>query len=272
MIGAAGCNSDSTPDAIFSGPMALPSPTPSIGFPRPSENPPSSTLSPPEPVRVWEKDALIYNGSATATGGAEAIVAILDSVGMTYDLVGSSALNSMPAEDMKKYGTWIWPGGYAGQMSASLTRATRDRIQSSVIRDGVSFVGFCAGAFIAVSPDTSWGFSLIDRPTLPYYYLEDMGVSAAMVGVEGWNGQGRKLLWWGGPKLTGFSEEETLARYAETQEPAITQSHLSSGAKVILAGPHPEAPESWRTQLGLRDSDGMDQDIAPEMFQRALEP
>jgi len=191
---------------------------------------------------------------------------------MTYDLVGSSTLNSMSAEDMRKYGTWIWPGGYAGQMSASLTRATRDRIQLSVIQDGVSFVGFCAGAFIAVSPDTTWGFSLIDRPTLPYYYLEDIGVSASMVGIDGWNGQSRNLLWWGGPKLTGFSEEETLARYSQTQEPAITQSQLPSGAKVILAGPHPEAPESWRTKLGLRDSDGMDQDIALEMFQRALEP
>jgi glutamine amidotransferase-like uncharacterized protein len=242
----------------------------------PVEDRESPSLPLPEDLstRKWAVDALIYQGTATATGGAEAIVSILKNAGYTYRVVTSSELNALSSEELKEFGTIIWPGGYAGQMSRSLTKDTRDRLSAAVRVDGVSFVGFCAGAFIAVSPDTDWGLSVIQSETLPYYHLEDEGVAYAMVELAGWDGPplSRSVLWWGGPKLTGFTPDEVLAVYSDTQEPAITRNTLPSGAKVLLSGPHPEAPQSWRNQLNLSDRDGLDQDMALSLIQQALEP
>lgn len=218
-------------------------------------------------------DLLIFQGAATAYGDAESIAAIADSRGWTYDIVSSAELDAMSDDAIASYGTIAWPGGYAGQMSASLDRGTRDRIQRVVHERGVSFVGFCAGAFIAISPDTSWGFALMKQETLPYYHLEDKGVPAAMTPIRMSDGSTRELVWWGGPKLPEVSGPGSgvIGRYTDTQEPAIIQTRVGNGL-MILSGPHPEAPADWRGKLGLSDSDGLegDQELAARLLEAGL--
>lgn len=226
--------------------------------------------------REYKVDALVYAGDAAAYGDPEAITSILDSKKMTYQTVSSSELDSMSLEELTSYGMIIWPGGYAGQMSSSLQEATRNKIRRAVTEYGVSYVGICAGAFIAVSAPAktgaagpSWGLNILTDskdPTnlLPYYHLEDEGTEDAMVDLKMADGKTRSLVWWGGPYLPEVPKG-VVARYADTNQPAIIQTWAGKGF-VILSGPHPEAPDNWRTKLGLNDSDGSDQDIAANMF------
>ena len=227
---------------------------------------------------AWSADpvgALIYHGVATAYGDDEAIEGILDTLGISYQEASSDELNDMTLDHLSQFRMIVWPGGYAGQMSRSLTAATRDRIRLAVQERGVSFVGICAGAFIAVSPAAepgaegpSWGLSLIAAETLPYYHLEDEGVDYAMVDLDFARGPRRSLVWWGGPTLPEVTNG-VIARYRDNHLPAMIQTWSGKGF-VILSGPHPEAPLSWKTKLGLSDSAGLEQDIAALLFQAAL--
>lgn len=210
-----------------------------------------------------------------ATGGPEALADIAKRAGLTYKLVSSDELDGMSLDQMMKYGAFAWPGGYATQQSNSIKAATRERIRRAVNEGGMGFSGYCAGAFIAVSPAPSsgmagpeWGLALRDEPTLDYYYLESEGVDTKMTPVELADGTTRNLLWWGGPKTPEYPHG-VVARYSDTKEPAISQSWAGNGLMVI-SGPHPEAPADWRSKLGLNDTDGLDQDIAAAMILASL--
>lgn len=236
----------------------------------------TSQKSAPTQKRSVKTDLLIYAGGSSATGGPEALAAIADQNGWTHDEVTAPELDAMSLEEIASYGAIVWPGGYAGQMSGRLTAETRGRIRRAVRERGVGFAGFCAGAFIAISPKAesgeagpAWGFALIDAPTLDYYYLEGAGVGSSMVSTKFADGETRSLVWWGGPKLPEI-QGGVIARYVKTGEPAIAQTWAGAGL-VVLAGPHPEAPQSWRTKLSLDDSDGMDQSRAAAMIRAALE-
>ena len=235
---------------------------------------PSPTAPQTNPPRNYKTDALIYQGDATAYGDVESIQSILDSHNKTYDTVSSAELDQMKSSDFRQYGMIVWPGGYAGRMSNSLKTSTREAIRQAVTTEGVSYVGFCAGAFIAISPATSsgsagpWGLSILNAPILPYYYLEDQGIGESMVQVQLPNGVTRHLVWWGGPYLLE-TPNGVIARYSKTNQPAITETWAGKGF-MILSGPHPEAPTNWRTKLGLEDSDGLDFDLTWSMFDAAL--
>ncbi|MFZ9595819.1 MAG: hypothetical protein ACO3A2_07035, partial [Bdellovibrionia bacterium] len=148
-------------------------------------------------------------------------------------------------------------------------------IRRAVREYGVNFVGFCAGAFIAVGPEAQGsaiapdtGFSLLSQESLPYYHLEDEGIEYAMVGLRFANSSVRSVLWWGGPSLPEVPHG-VIARYEDTDQAAIIQADTGKGM-IFLSGPHPEAPESWREKLGLHDPDGLDQDLAWQMIEAAL--
>jgi len=220
--------------------------------------------------------ALIYHGVATAFGDVESISGILDTLGISHHEVTSDELNQMRMEDLIQYKMIIWPGGYASQMSGSLEASTRERIREAVLNYGVSYVGICAGAFIAVSPapvkgadGPEWGLSLISSETLPYYHLEDEGVDYALVQLELPQSKSTGVVWWGGPTFPEVPRG-VVARYADRHEPAVIQSRAGLGW-VVLSGPHPEAPPSWRAELGLPDSDGLDHELAAKLFKAAFD-
>jgi hypothetical protein len=216
----------------------------------------------------YKTDLLIFKGAATAFGGAESLEDIATADGLSHETVGSAQLDAMTVDQLAEYGAIVWPGGYAGQMSASLKTSTRNKIRQAVRERGVGFVGFCAGAFIAVSPDTTWGFALIQQETLPYYHLEDEGTPQAMVTLNFADGSKRNVIWWGGPTLPEFPGG-VIARYSDNNEPSIAQAWAGNGLMVLSAG-HPEAPADWEAKLGLKDTDGLDHDIALAMIHAAL--
>ena len=226
-------------------------------------------------AKNWKTDLLVFNGTMTATGDAAAVESIADKNGWTYREVTSEEMDALTPEQLTQFGTIVWPGGYAGSMSDSIQASTRQKLRDAVNNSGVGFVGFCAGAFIAVSPAAksgeagpAWGLSIVDAATLDYYHLEDEGTDDAMVDVVFPNDQHHQLVWWGGPKTPEYPGG-VVARYADSKDPAISETWAGKGL-MIISGPHPEAPQEWRDKLGLTDSDGLDQDIAAQMIASAM--
>jgi glutamine amidotransferase-like uncharacterized protein len=214
--------------------------------------------------RSWVTDALVFNGTGTSASDTASVVNILTTHGLTHKTVTSAQLNALSAADLRSYGLIIWPGGVAKQQNDSLTAVTLNRVYSAVHDDGVGYVGFCAGAFEAGNYG-SWGLGLTSQG-FDYYQLESQGVVTAMVDATFANGSVRSLVWYGGPQLNGFGK--IVAKYADGN-PAIAEDEVGKGY-VVLSGPHPEAPQGWRDGPGLTDRDGLDYDIALELFKAAL--
>jgi len=136
---------------------------------------------------------------------------------------------------------------------------------------GVSFLGICAGAWVAVGPDpgekaASYGFAVVTGSILNLFLPGGYEPVADIVKVSFPNGSSRNLVWWGGP-YTPEWQHGVVARY-DTGQPAISQTWAGNGF-VIVTGPHPEAPQGWRSTAG-NDPDGLDYDIATDLIEAAL--
>jgi glutamine amidotransferase-like uncharacterized protein len=227
----------------------------------------------PPATRVFTTDALIFAGTGTWAAEVSSLKAILSTNGASFQSVSSAELNAMSVEQLASFGVLIFPGGYGGQQAASLTATAHAHLREAVQERGVGYVGFCAGAFIAVAPapqvgqDVSYGLGVADGAVMDYYYLENQGVTAQMTIQTFADGSTRDILWYGGPVTPGGSGQ-VVARYPNG-DPSISQ--LESGAGlVIVSGGHPAAPTSSKSGLGLSDSDGTDFDITWTLIRAAM--
>jgi hypothetical protein len=247
-------------------PSATPSPSPtSVPSPSPS---PSPSSSPPV--------ALIFNGDGTSPTDEQSLVSIAQSYGLKTQAVTSAQLEAMTASQLASYPLIIWPGGDSSTMSASLDAGTRERVREAVVNAGVNFVGFCAGAWIAIGPDLDpegqpyWGLAIAPYAYVTEYYPDGPGTTepvAAMVMSSFGDGTSRDLVWWGGPFLPTIPNA-VVSKYPDGTAEMV---ELQAGnGFVVLSGVHPEAPEDWRTEENLVDTDGLDFDIAWKLMDAAL--
>ncbi|MGK5088487.1 BPL-N domain-containing protein [Bdellovibrionota bacterium FG-2] len=241
-------------------PTATPTPTPTVSpspSPTPSPKPPSNQgrLAP------YTTGALVFGGDGVWTGEMAKIEQILDDHFISYREFTTTQLNALSVDDIAQYGMIVWPGGSGTSEVATLTTQIKANLKTAVQDRGVSFIGFCAGAFIGVSP-----LGLISHSILDYYFLENQGVSSAMVLTAWADGSTHDLVWYGGP-VTPDGAGAVIAKYPDGN-PAISQIWGKRGL-VILSGPHPAAPDSTRTSMG--DSDGSDDDAAWELMNATLE-
>lgn len=228
-------------------------------------------------LRDVEADVLILNGEGLSDVDARSIASILEKHSKTYRMVNSAELNSMSLDDLTRFRMIAVPGGYGGQFSSSLNPETRERVRLAVVERGVNYVGFCAGAFLAVgpisrgAPGPDYGFSIIPAPKLlDYFYPYKDGNDdvAASLPIAFADGTQRQILFWGGPALFEV-QGGVIARYSDGT-PAIVQMK-SGNAFVTIAGPHPEGSEEWKTTAGVTDPDGDDFDIAWKLFESTLQ-
>lgn len=237
---------------------------PSIpGAPAPSTNDP----------RAYVTDALLFAGDGTWSPEVASIESLLLSNGARYRKVYSAELGSMSVDEIAEFGLMIFPGGLGGTQAGSLSSSAHSRIREAVQKRGVSYIGFCAGAFIAQAPapapggDVSYGLGVVDGPVMDYYHLEYDGVTAETVDHTLADGTKLDILWYGGP-VTPNVPGGVIARYPNG-EPAISQM-MSGDGFVIVSGTHPTATESMLSSLGVSSGDGTHRDFAWALIRSAL--
>lgn len=231
-------------------------------------------------TRTFKTDALVFNGTGAWSAEIPGIEKVLNDNGASYDLINSAELNAMTLDEISQYGTIIWPGGYGNIQTNSINSATRLKLRQAVQERGVSWVGFCAGAFVAVNPapvpgkDPEYGFSIVNAPRLKYYYLEEEFVKQgkekqdwAMTLETFADGTQRDLLWYGGP-VTPSGPNTIVAKYPNG-DAAISQIWSGNGL-VIVSAVHPAAPASVASSFGLKDSDGTDYETAWQLIEAAI--
>jgi glutamine amidotransferase-like uncharacterized protein len=129
----------------------------------------------------------------------------------------------------------------------------------------LGYLGICAGAFFAGASPYN-GLDLASGVRFPFYALEDRGIRKAPVDIATAGGPTLELYWEDGPQLSGWGE--VVARYPDGT-PAVVQGAFGSGW-VILAGVHPEAPESWRGGMAFTTPASLGHAYAARLIDAAL--
>src|SRR5207244_7537532 len=122
-----------------------------------------------------------------------------------------------------------------------LTASTTAKVRDAVQRGGLSYLGICAGAFLA-GASTAKAFNLTDGVRFGFYSDENRGIHKAAVAITTAGAATLDHYWEDGPQLSGWGA--VVGKYPDGT-PAVVEGASGSGW-VILSGTHPEAPESWR--------------------------
>ncbi len=188
---------------------------------------------------------LLFIGNGTSPGDVAAVERILDHNHLEYATATSRQLNRMRASQLMAYRLVIVPGGDFIDMSASLTPRTTAGIHAAV-QGGVNYLGICAGAFLAGDGRGYYNsFDLTSGVRFGFYGAEGRGIRKAAVEITGVNAPPMEHYWEDGPELTGWGT--VVGKYPDGT-PAVVEGTSGQGW-VILAGVHPEAPETWRRGL-----------------------
>ncbi len=220
--------------------------------------------------------ALIYKGDGSCPEGcSEASAEVAIKAGFKPRFVGPSDLDSNSSEaDVARLfqdaRVWIQPGGVAVTAFYTMTPELRESIRSFVASGG-GYVGFCAGAFMAtqrIGSSRYAGLGILPGFTAPYYLSPVRPGLDYSLPVLSWGSLRRQVFFEGGPYFYGFRDQaESVASYDSGYSAAVRA--LFGRGRVFVSGPHPEAPLIWTEEDGVRDPDGVDQDLAVQMVRWA---
>lgn len=197
-----------------------------------SESVPPAMTAPP---------ILLFSGMGTSPDVA-AIETILNQNHLGYVRVTSEHLDAMNQSQIQAYRLLIVPGGNFVDMANGLTPGATANVRNAV-KAGLNYLGICAGGFLAGSfPAPYKSFDLTSGVKFGFYSAEKNGIRKAAVRVTTAEGPALDQYWEDGPELSGWGE--TVATYPDGK-PAVAEG-FAGGGWVVLAGIHPEAPETWR--------------------------
>jgi glutamine amidotransferase-like uncharacterized protein len=221
-------------------------------------------------TRNFSTDILIFTGSgtwSTEIGDAENL---FTTKGATYQEVNSAQLDAMTPDDIAKFGVIFIPGGTGSTEAESVSAATHSNLRTAVQSLGVSYVGFCAGAFVAVAPaptnggDVSYGFGVVNGPVPDLYAGPGTSADYFQVALSFPSGSTEDVLWYGGPVTPNTG---VIAKYP-TGDPAISQIWSGNGL-VVIAGVHPDLSQATLADLGASPTTSS-QDLAWNIFSAAI--
>jgi glutamine amidotransferase-like uncharacterized protein len=221
-------------------------------------------------IRSFTTDVLVFTGSGTWATEIPDAEALLTANGATYQEATSSDLNAMSAEQMASYGMIFIPGGEGSTEAESVSAATHANLRTAVQSLGLSYVGFCAGAFVAVAPaptagqDVSYGFGVVNGALLNYYTGPGTTADFELTLETFANGASQNILWYGGPVTP---DTGVIAKYP-TGDPAISEMWSGNGL-VIIAGVHPDLSQASLNELGV-SPDASAQSVAWQIFDAAI--
>jgi len=183
---------------------------------------------------------LLFDGSGTSSGDVAAIERIMRGEHLDYSTVDSSRMNRMSEAQIRKHRLLIIPGGNFVTIGNGLSPGAAANIRGAV-RNGLNYLGICAGAFFAGNSPYN-GLNLTSGTRFGFYSAEARGIRKTPVAITAAGGQTLDQYWEDGPQLSGWGA--VVAKYPDGT-PAVVAGEAGSGW-MILAGVHPEAPESWR--------------------------
>jgi len=216
------------------------------------------------PVTNPDVPVLLFNGNGTSANDVTAVETVLGEGHFEYSTVDSSQLNAMSKSQLEAHRLLIVPGGNFETIGKSLSPATAAKIHDSV-HGGLSYLGICAGAFLAGSTDN--GLNLTSGVRFHFYADEDRGIRKAALPIAGAGTPALDQYWEDGPQLTGWGA--AVGRYPDGT-PAIVEGTFGTGW-VILSGVHPEAPASWRRWMTFKTPASIDNAYAVTLVRAALD-
>jgi hypothetical protein len=208
---------------------------------------------------------LLFNGTGTSPNDVAAIANLLEKSRISYATASSAQLDEMSDARLRRYRLVIVPGGDFTGIGIGLKKDTVAKLRDAV-QSGVSYLGICAGAFFAGRSPYN-GLNLTSGVQFGFYSAEARGIRKAAVPISGAGTPTLDQYWEDGPQLTGWGA--VVGRYPDGM-PAVVQGKSGAGW-IILAGFHPEAPESWRGDMRFTTPASVDQAYAVTLIRSALQ-
>lgn len=218
-------------------------------------------------------DVLIYSGPGSWGAEIASLKEILFANGSTYEILSPQKLNRFTVEDYLKYKAILFAGGDAPTVRKVLSTETHARLREAVQVHGLNYIGFCAGAWLAVAPapapdeDVVYGLGVVDGPVLTLNFLAKQNRNFALDYAIFPDGSRRHLLWYGGP-ITPDVPGGVIAKYSDGT-PAITQIRSGKGL-VIVSGLHPAANKKILTNVGLFTREAIAPEFAWALFESVI--
>ncbi|MEZ0393044.1 MAG: BPL-N domain-containing protein [Pseudobdellovibrionaceae bacterium] len=218
-------------------------------------------------------NVLIYGGPGSWKAEIESLKKILLENHATYEVLTAQELNEMSQEDYSNYDAILFAGGDAPTVRAALDKETRIQIREAVQKMGLSYLGFCAGAWLAVAPkpepgeDVAYGLGVVEGPLLEPNFLTGEGKLFALDRALFADGTERNLLWYGGP-VTYQNPGTVVVKYSDGT-PAISQVESGQGL-VIMSGLHPAANKLILGQIGIYNKEAIAPEIAWALLEAAI--
>ena len=183
-------------------------------------------------------EVLFYNGAGATSGEIADLESMITRAGYTYTAVNAPELAAMTEAEIATYKLIVWPGGNSitqGNALYNANPAIFSNIRNAVVNSGVSYIGFCAGAFIAERSNEYHTFAL--ARTYFNFYQQN---AIEMVSLQSPQSASTNVVYWNGPIVNfGYS----VAKFPNHAE-AIGEDFVGNGF-VILSGVHPEAALNW---------------------------
>jgi len=207
---------------------------------------------------------LLFRGTGTSPSDVAAFETVLQKARLGYTVASSSRLNEMSEARLKGYRLLIIPGGNFIDIGDGLTRATTANVRNAV-HDGMNYLGVCAGAFLAGESMYN-SLNLTSGVRFGFYLAESHGIRKTAVAIASPGAPTLDQYWEDGPQLTGWGA--VVGKYPDGT-PAVVEGTFGNGW-VILAGVHPEAPESWRRGMVFSTPASADNAYAATLISGAL--
>jgi hypothetical protein len=214
---------------------------------------------------VVKPPILLFTGTGTSSSDVAAVEKILDSNKLTYSTANSSQLNAMSETQLKAYKLLIVPGGNSITIGNNLKLDTTTNIHNAVTKDGLHYLGICAGGFFGGYSIYN-GLNLTSGVWFNFYRDHAKGIDKEPVEISSSVSGPLDQYWQAGPQLTGWGN--IVGKYPDGT-PAIVEGKSGNGW-VILSGVHAEAPASWRYGMTFTTPVAVDNAYAGKLVLAAL--
>ncbi len=222
---------------------------------------------------VGQTDVLIYGGPGSWRAEIEALKRILYDHKATYEVFTPAQMNQMKIEDYDKYKAILFAGGDASVVRSALSSQTHANIREAVQSNGLNYLGFCAGAWIAVAPeaapgeDVGYGIGVVKGPYLELNFLAKSGQEHTLDLASFPDGRRRNLLWYGGPVTPNISGK-VVVKYSDGT-PAISQIRSGKGL-VVISGLHPAVTKQILDYIHIGNAEAIAPDFAWSLLEAVI--